>query len=228
MDACLGHILESTKGIEIKLDWLQVLPFMDNRHLGSIPCFQQIPCLFKVGQLTVCKHSFFNSTSTSHSYSFYTLLAQIFVSGFYIKSISKRMWCDSNPAYFQMWLHLFKLCFQRREIMACAPTGSGKTAAFILPILHHLREPRNDGIRALILSPTRELAQQVGTDLSFYATLSFQKMWLFPPTNCMIFQHLLMIYWYYFYYPSPKDFKGGHCFGVVRPSAAFPSGRISW
>ncbi|XP_052766131.1 probable ATP-dependent RNA helicase DDX52 [Mya arenaria] len=48
----------------------------------------------------------------------------------------------------------------RRELMACAPTGSGKTAAFILPILHQLREPRNDGIRALILSPTRELAKQ--------------------------------------------------------------------
>ncbi|KAL4237336.1 DEAD (Asp-Glu-Ala-Asp) box polypeptide 52 [Mactra antiquata] len=48
----------------------------------------------------------------------------------------------------------------RREIMACAPTGSGKTAAFILPILHHLKEPRNEGIRALILAPTRELAKQ--------------------------------------------------------------------
>ena len=107
--------------------------------------------------------------------------------------------------------------------MACAPTGSGKTAAFILPILHHLREPRNDGIRALILSPTRELAQQVGTDLSFYATLSFQKKWRFPPTNCMIFQHLLMIYWYYFYYPSPKDFKGGIVLALsVRPQPFCP------
>ncbi|KAH3844480.1 probable ATP-dependent RNA helicase DDX52 [Dreissena polymorpha] len=48
----------------------------------------------------------------------------------------------------------------RREIMACAPTGSGKTAAFLLPILHHLKEPRNDCIRALVLSPTRELAKQ--------------------------------------------------------------------
>ena len=45
--------------------------------------------------------------------------------------------------------------------MACAPTGSGKTAAFILPILHQLKEPRNGGIRALVLAPTRELAKQV-------------------------------------------------------------------
>ena len=88
MVACHSHILESTKGIEIKLGtckwekvqktkniilsyillklslfnsfhesgfhvmswctssvWLQVLPFIDNMHLGSIPHFQRIPCL---------------------------------------------------------------------------------------------------------------------------------------------------------------------------------------
>ncbi|XP_071079357.1 probable ATP-dependent RNA helicase DDX52 [Haliotis cracherodii] len=49
---------------------------------------------------------------------------------------------------------------QRRDIMACAPTGSGKTAAFIIPILHHLKEPRNAGFRAVVLAPTRELAKQ--------------------------------------------------------------------
>jgi len=45
--------------------------------------------------------------------------------------------------------------------MACAPTGSGKTLAFVLPLLHHLREPRTGGVRALVLSPTKELAEQV-------------------------------------------------------------------
>lgn len=45
--------------------------------------------------------------------------------------------------------------------MACAPTGSGKTLAFILPILHDLNGPEKIGYRALIISPTRELAQQV-------------------------------------------------------------------
>ncbi|RUS22252.1 putative ROK1-ATP-dependent RNA helicase [Endogone sp. FLAS-F59071] len=48
-----------------------------------------------------------------------------------------------------------------RDVMACAPTGSGKTLAFILPILHDLNGPEKIGYRALIISPTRELAQQI-------------------------------------------------------------------
>lgn len=47
-----------------------------------------------------------------------------------------------------------------RQILACAPTGSGKTAAFLLPIIHSLRAPQRKGFRAVVLSPTRELAKQ--------------------------------------------------------------------
>ncbi|CAH0751716.1 unnamed protein product [Diatraea saccharalis] len=47
-----------------------------------------------------------------------------------------------------------------RQIFACAPTGSGKTAAFLVPILHMLGAPQG-GPRALILCPTRELAHQI-------------------------------------------------------------------
>ncbi|XP_055641946.1 probable ATP-dependent RNA helicase DDX52 [Toxorhynchites rutilus septentrionalis] len=43
---------------------------------------------------------------------------------------------------------------------ACAPTGSGKTAAFLIPIIHHLKKPMKCGFRALIVCPTRELAKQ--------------------------------------------------------------------
>lgn len=64
----------------------------------------------------------------------------------------------SAPTPIQM--QAVPVMMQRREVLACAPTGSGKTAAFILPILHHLVEPRKQNIRALVLSPTRELAKQ--------------------------------------------------------------------
>src|SRR5213593_2706461 len=48
-----------------------------------------------------------------------------------------------------------------RDVLACAMTGSGKTAAFMLPILHRLRGGAKGATRALILTPTRELAAQI-------------------------------------------------------------------
>jgi ATP-dependent RNA helicase RhlE len=56
-----------------------------------------------------------------------------------------------------------------RDVLACAMTGSGKTAAFLLPILHRmLQTPRTQrgSARALILSPTRELAAQTVEELN--------------------------------------------------------------
>jgi len=52
-----------------------------------------------------------------------------------------------------------------RDIMGCAQTGTGKTAAFALPILHQLRGTAPGKIRALVLVPTRELAMQVGRNV---------------------------------------------------------------
>ncbi len=48
-----------------------------------------------------------------------------------------------------------------RDVLACAVTGSGKTAAFLLPILHRLAGHRRGITRALVLAPTRELAAQI-------------------------------------------------------------------
>src|SRR5688500_7084898 len=48
-----------------------------------------------------------------------------------------------------------------RDLLACASTGSGKTAAFLLPILERLRGKPRGGTRALIITPTRELAAQI-------------------------------------------------------------------
>jgi len=48
-----------------------------------------------------------------------------------------------------------------RDVLACAMTGSGKTAAFVLPILQRLLARPGNGPRALVVTPTRELAAQV-------------------------------------------------------------------
>ncbi|MEP6589944.1 MAG: DEAD/DEAH box helicase [Gemmatimonadota bacterium] len=56
-----------------------------------------------------------------------------------------------------------------RDVLACAMTGSGKTAAFLLPILHQLLDKPRRTTRALILTPTRELAAQILEDLNALA-----------------------------------------------------------
>lgn len=54
-----------------------------------------------------------------------------------------------------------------RDVIGTAPTGTGKTAAFVLPILHNLLATKNKdarrATRALIITPTRELAEQIHT-----------------------------------------------------------------
>ena len=67
---------------------------------------------------------------------------------------------------------------QKKDIIGLAQTGTGKTAAFLLPIIQHIIEaPRTRGIKALILAPTRELAEQIhevavsfGRDLQVHST----------------------------------------------------------
>ena len=59
-----------------------------------------------------------------------------------------------------------------KDLLGCAQTGTGKTAAFALPILQNLTEQETAGkgaIKALILAPTRELALQIGESFQIYA-----------------------------------------------------------
>jgi len=57
-----------------------------------------------------------------------------------------------------------------KDVLGCAQTGTGKTAAFALPIIQRLVEnPRQTkGIRVLVLAPTRELASQIGESFRDY------------------------------------------------------------
>jgi ATP-dependent RNA helicase RhlE len=57
-----------------------------------------------------------------------------------------------------------------RDVIACAQTGSGKTAAFLLPIVQGLLDGKRGRTRALVLAPTRELAAQILEDLKDLAT----------------------------------------------------------
>ena len=56
-----------------------------------------------------------------------------------------------------------------RDIIGCAQTGTGKTAAFILPVLHQLAANPIDGTGALVIAPTRELAVQIEQQIQAFA-----------------------------------------------------------
>jgi ATP-dependent RNA helicase RhlE len=67
-----------------------------------------------------------------------------------------------------------------KDIIGCAPTGTGKTAAFVLPILQrlenvYLKERQGAFVRALVLTPTRELAQQIEDAIHTYGKYSSSK-----------------------------------------------------
>ncbi len=62
------------------------------------------------------------------------------------------------------------LVLKRDDVLGSAQTGTGKTAAFALPILHHLiSEKTNNKIRTLVVTPTRELAIQIGENFTVYS-----------------------------------------------------------
>lgn len=58
-----------------------------------------------------------------------------------------------------------------KDVIACAQTGTGKTAAYLLPLLHKMMtEPQeSDAVKAIIMAPTRELAQQIDQQLEGFS-----------------------------------------------------------
>ncbi|MEQ8245270.1 MAG: DEAD/DEAH box helicase [Fulvivirga sp.] len=64
----------------------------------------------------------------------------------------------------------------KKDIIASAQTGTGKTAAFLLPVIHHiLNNPHDGSIKALVVVPTRELAVQIDQQmegLSYFTSVS--------------------------------------------------------
>lgn len=65
-------------------------------------------------------------------------------------------------------LALPKVLESKQDLIAFAQTGTGKTAAFSLPILNQI-DPQKEGIKCIILSPTRELGLQIAEDIKSYS-----------------------------------------------------------
>ena len=78
-----------------------------------------------------------------------------------LRAIEAQGWQDPTPIQQQA----IPVIMDGRDVLGAAQTGSGKTGAFALPLLHHLLAERNPGPRVLVLVPTRELATQVDLSL---------------------------------------------------------------
>ena len=63
-----------------------------------------------------------------------------------------------------------------RDVLGLAQTGTGKTAAFALPLLNRLLEVRRKGPRALVLAPTRELATQIAAEMRTLSRFTHLKL----------------------------------------------------
>lgn len=85
-----------------------------------------------------------------------------------LKAISKKGYSEPSPIQSKV----IPVILQRKDVLASAQTGTGKTAGFTLPILHLLSdspEMRKRPVRALILTPTRELAAQIYDNVRAYS-----------------------------------------------------------
>ena len=61
------------------------------------------------------------------------------------------------------------IALEGKDFIACAQTGTGKTAAYLLPLMHHLINRRSNKIKGLILAPTRELVMQIDQQFQGFA-----------------------------------------------------------
>ena len=59
--------------------------------------------------------------------------------------------------------------FEGKDLIACAQTGTGKTAAYLLPVLNRISESHNQGINTLIIAPTRELVLQIDQQIEGFS-----------------------------------------------------------
>jgi ATP-dependent RNA helicase DDX52/ROK1 len=83
-----------------------------------------------------------------------------------LHNVEESDWKEPTPIQMQA----IPVLLSGRDLLASAPTGSGKTAAFVVPVLSKLGSPKKGGIRALLLAPTKELAEQIHREASRLCT----------------------------------------------------------
>lgn len=96
------------------------------------------------------------------------LFQELGISDAFIKALSE----DGIDSAFAIQELAIPLGLKGYDIIGQAKTGTGKTLGFGLPLLERLLQSESSGVRALVLAPTRELAVQVGNDLTRVSRLT--------------------------------------------------------
>ena len=111
-----------------------------------------------------------NASVADNSSKFYILLfEQLNLNESILKAVTKEGYTNPTPIQEQS----IPVILKGRDLLGCAQTGTGKTAAFAMPVLQLLhQEPARPGtfrkVRALVLTPTRELAIQIEESFKAY------------------------------------------------------------
>ncbi|HEY0047533.1 MAG TPA: DEAD/DEAH box helicase [Flavobacterium sp.] len=97
------------------------------------------------------------------------LFEDLAISSSILKAVAEEGYTTPTPIQEQA----IPIILDGRDIIGCAQTGTGKTAAFAIPIIHHLHRmvgssKKTKQIRCLVVTPTRELAVQIGESFDTY------------------------------------------------------------
>ncbi|MDE0471735.1 MAG: DEAD/DEAH box helicase [Ekhidna sp.] len=82
-----------------------------------------------------------------------------------VEAINQMGFAETTPIQEQAIPSILK----GQDLIACAQTGTGKTAAFVIPALHQLAEAPSEDVKVLILCPTRELAIQIDQQIEGFS-----------------------------------------------------------
>ncbi len=101
---------------------------------------------------------------------YFMLFEDLMLSTSIQKAVADNGYTEPTPIQAQA----IPIIMEGRDLIGCAQTGTGKTAAFAIPIIHQLHSvigssKRHKTIRALVVTPTRELAVQIGQSFDTYA-----------------------------------------------------------
>ena len=103
----------------------------------------------------------------AHSKTIYMTFKDLNITEPILKAIEEKGYANPTP----IQVKAIPAALTGKDILGCAQTGTGKTAAFAIPIIQHLQalKNRDKSIKALILTPTRELALQISECIDDYA-----------------------------------------------------------